>query len=401
MDSSPRLKLIRTHLATTPPVCIVAAGRSPIGSYLGCYRGLSAVDLASQTLKGVLAKDGINPDAVEELFLGNVMSAGLGQAPSKQVAINAGLRVETICSSVNKVCASGLKAVTLAALEIQQGHVDCVVAGGVESSSCVPYYIPKVREGARRGHLQTLDGVLNDGLWDAKYQIHMGECGERTADQFNLSREQLDSYSQTSYSRAKSAWDSGKFDSEIVRVLDARGKPVIRDEIAEPKDFATMRPAFKKDGKLTVGNSSPLSDGAAFLVLASRAKAQEMNWPVLAEIVSFADAEQDPIDFTTTPNIAMRMATERANLTLSQIDYFEINEAFSAVALANIELLGIDPGKVNVYGGAIAIGHPLGCSGARILVTLATAMKQEGGQHGVAGICNGGGGATAVVIRRP
>jgi acetyl-CoA C-acetyltransferase len=401
MESLRRLDLIGGHLTSGQVVCIVAAGRSPIGSYLGNYKGVSAVDLAATTLREVLAKNSISADAIEELILGNVMSAGLGQAPAKQVAMKAGLRAETICSSVNKVCASGLKAVTMAALEISQGIIECAVAGGVESSSGVPYYMPKVREGARRGHLQALDGVLHDGLWDAKYQVHMGSCGERTADKFNLTREQLDAFARGSFEKANRAWDSQKFDGEIVSVPSARGEAVRRDEFKQPKDFAVLKSAFQEGGKLTVGNSSPLSDGAAFLVLASRRKAQEMNWPVLAEIAGFADAEQDPMEFTTTPNLAVRLALSRANLELSQVDFFEINEAFAAVALANIKLLDIDPAKVNVYGGAIALGHPLGCSGARILVTLVSILQQEGGRTGVAGICNGGGGATAVVVRVP
>mmetsp|Transcript_26364 Transcript_26364/g.47321 ORF Transcript_26364/g.47321 Transcript_26364/m.47321 type:complete len:403 (-) Transcript_26364:35-1243(-) len=402
MDSARRLQLIETHLTSFEPVCICAVARSPLGGYLGNYSGVSAVDLAANTLKGLLAKEGLNAQqAIEELILGNVMSAGLGQNPARQVALKAGLKTETICSSVNKVCASGMKAVTNAALEIRQGIIDCAIAGGVECGTGVPYYLPKLREGARRGHVSALDGMLLDGLTDAKHNTHMGESGEATADKYNLSREQLDAYSKTSYERATRAWNDNKFANEVVTVPGARGQKITKDEFKQPPDFSKLRPAFSKTGKLTVGNSSPLSDGAAFLLLASRRKAQEMNWPILAEIISFADAEQEPAWFTTTPNIAIRQAVSRANLTLDQIDYYEINEAFSSVALANIQLLGLDPNKVNVYGGAIALGHPLGCSGARILVTLVNVLQQERGTYGVAGICNGGGGATAVVIRKP
>jgi len=400
-----RLKVLAAHLTAASPVqvCIVAAGRSPIGSYKGDLMSVSATDLAAETLKGVLAKAHIDPSAIQELYLGNVISANLGQSPARQVALKAGLPPSVICTNVNKVCASGMKATMLGAMAITQGFADCIVVGGTESMSNVPYYLPGARFGYMRGDQKVVDGVVKDGLWDPLLDVHMGECAERCADKHQISRAEMDRFSQLSFTRARAAWTGLKFASEIVPIQVPGSKPHLVSKDSMPGqnlDVTKARPAFRKNGKVTAGNASSLSDGSAMLVLASRAKAEKNNWPVLATIESFADYEAAPVDFPTAPSFAIQKALERAQLTLNQVDFVEINEAFAVVNAANTQLLGLPESKLNVYGGAVALGHPIGCSGARILVTLLSILRQEGGAVGVAGICNGGGGASAVVLRK-
>lgn len=367
------------------------------------FMSLSATDIAAQTLKGVLGKSRIDPAAVQELYLGNVISANLGQSPARQVALKAGLPPSVICTNVNKVCASGMKAAMLGAMAITQGFAECIVVGGTESMSNVPYYLPGARSGYMRGDQKAIDGVVKDGLWDPLLNVHMGECAERCADKRQISRQEMDRCSQLSYSRAKTAWSAHKFTSEIIPIQVSTPKPrlVTTDSMpGQSFDVTKARPAFRKNGKITAGNASSLSDGAAILVLASRAKAERNNWPILATIESFADYEAAPEDFPIAPSFAIQKALERANLTINQVDFAEINEAFAVVNATNMQLLGLPESKLNVYGGAVALGHPIGCSGARILVTLLSILKQEGGSVGVAGICNGGGGASALIIRK-
>jgi acetyl-CoA C-acetyltransferase len=369
--------------------------------YRGALSGYTAVDLAALTLKGTLEKYQIASSSVQELFLGNVYAAGLGQSPAKQVAVKAGLPDSTICTNLNKVCSSGMVALTSAFMTIKQGIQDVVVAGGVDIMSNVPHYM--ARNSTTKGDTNLVDGMIKDGLWDSRYNVHMGECAERCADKYSISRQDMDTFAVNSNTKAVQAWANGKFNNEVIPLKDPKNPAVTisKDSIKGPSQkFTEMRPAFRKEkGKVTAGNASPLSDGSAMLVLASRAKASEMGWKVLATIETFANAEQNNIEFTTSPNLAVRIAAERAGLDLQKVDYFELNEAFAVVGIANTQLLGIDANKVNVYGGAVALGHPLGCSGARIVVTLINVLKQEGGKVGIAGICNGGGGATAVVVR--
>ena len=394
------LSIIKNHLAGPKEVCIVAAGRSPLGSYKGDLSGYTAVDLAAVTLKQTLSKHKIDPSAVQEFYLGNVYTGGLGQSPAKQVAVKAGLLDSTVCSNVNKVCSSGTLAIISGFLSISQGFEDVVAAGGVDIMSTVPYYMP--RNSTKKGDSELVDGLVKDGLWDSRYNIHMGECGERLAEKYDVSREEMDSFSIKTNQKAVDAWKNGKFDDEVVHVPHPKKEGMVtKDAVKGPgQNFAKMKTVFRKEkGRVTPGNASPISDGAAMVVLASRAKAQEMGWKVLGTISSFAHAEQNNIDFTTSPNLAVRKAVERAQLSLDKIDFFELNEAFSVVGIVNTKLLGISPEKVNVYGGAVALGHPLGCSGARIVVTLLSVLRQEKGSVGVAGICNGGGGASAIVIR--
>lgn len=401
-----RLRLISQHLtAEREEVCIVAAGRSPIGNYKGELMPLSATDIAAQTLKGVLERFRIPASEVKELVLGNVLSANLGQSPARQVALKASLPVSVICTNVNKVCASGMKALMIGAASISQGFADCVAVGGTESMSNVPYYMPGARFGYGRGDQKVVDGVIKDGLWDPLLNIHMGECAERCADKNNVTRADMDRFAKMSYERSAKAWSSGKFNKEIVAITvpDPRKKSVTvtSDTIAgKGLDVSKARPAFRKDGRITAGNASSLSDGAAMLVLTSRRKAQQHNWPVLATLSSYADFEAAPEDFPTAPTYAIQTALQRASLTTNQVDFFEINEAFAVVNAANAKLLGVPEAKLNVYGGAVALGHPIGCSGARIIVTLLSVLAQESGTVGVAAICNGGGGASAVVLRR-
>ncbi len=386
-------------------VYIISAVRTPIGAFGGVLSSKTATQLGADAIKAAVEKAGIKPEQVQEVYMGNVLSASVGQAPVTQAVIFAGLPNTIPGTTVNKVCASGMKAIMLGAQSILLGEQDIIVAGGMESMSNVPYYLEKARNGYRLGHGQLTDGLVKDGLWDVYNDYHMGNAAELCATDCNISREDQDQYAIESYKRSQAAYTAGAFKDEIIPVsIPVRGKDpmlVTEDEEYKKGDFAKipgLKPAFKKDGTVTAANASKLNDGAAALVLMSREKALELGLKPLARIVSFADAQQAPEWFTTAPAKAMPRAISKAGLTLADIDYFEINEAFSAVAIANNREMKLDPAKVNVNGGAVALGHPLGASGARIVVTLIHILKQRKGKRGAAGICNGGGGASAIVI---
>lgn len=391
----------------TKKVCIVSAVRTPIGSFGGSLAGFTAVELGTLAVKGALDKVELEPSSVEEVFIGNVISANLGQAPARQVAIAAGLGVQVPCTTVNKVCASGMKSAMLGAQSIMLGHNDIVVVGGMESMSNIPYYIPKARFGYKYGKGELIDGLEKDGLWEVYNQFAMGNCADNTAREMNISREQQDQYAIRSYKRAASATESGLLKDEIVPVAipQRKGGAVIMTEDEEFKNvnfdkIPNLKPVFSKDGTVTAANASTINDGAAAMILMSKEKADKLGIAPLAIINGFADASQDPLWFTTSPSLAIPKALTRAGVALSDVDYFEINEAFSAVALANNIKLGLDEEKVNVFGGAVALGHPLGCSGARIMTTLINVLSKNQGSIGVAGICNGGGGASAIVLEK-
>lgn len=386
-------------------VYIVSAVRTPIGSFGGSLASLSAVELGSIAAQAALEKAGVDPKAVQEVFFGNVISAGLGQAPATQIAAGAGIGFEVPCTLVNKVCASGMKAIMLGAQSIMTGQNDIVLAGGTESMSNIPYYLMKARYGYRYGHGELLDGLQHDGLTDAYNHCAMGVCADNTAAEMKISRQDQDNYAIDSYKRAAAAWAAGKFKDEVipVEIKDRKGNITVFAEDEEYKNvkfdkIASLKPAFSKEGTVTAANASTLNDGASALVLMSREKAEELGIKPLARIRGFADAAQDPMWFTTAPSIAIPKAMKHAGVEKSDIGYYEINEAFSAVAIANNIKLGIDPSRVNVNGGAVALGHPLGASGARITTTLINVLKQNNASVGVAGICNGGGGASAIVI---
>ncbi|XP_057859469.2 acetyl-CoA acetyltransferase 2 isoform X1 [Cryptomeria japonica] len=387
-------------------VCIVGVARTPIGGLSGSLSTLSATKLGSIAIEAALKRSGVEPGMVQEVFFGNVLSANLGQAPARQAALGAGIPNSVICTTINKVCASGMKATMFAAQSIQLGNNDIVVSGGMESMSNAPYYLPDARKGYRLGHGSLVDGMLKDGLWDVYNDFGMGVCAELCADNHTLSREDQDNYSIQSFERGISAQNGGAFEWEIVpvEVSGGRGKPstiVDKDEGLgkfDPAKLRKLRPVFKDAGSVTAGNASTISDGAAALVLVSGEKALELGLQVIAKIVGYADAAQAPELFTTAPALAIPKAISKAGLEASVIDFYEINEAFSVVALANQKILNLKPETVNVHGGAVSLGHPLGCSGARILVTLLGVLKQRKGKYGVAGVCNGGGGASAVVI---
>lgn len=378
-----------------------------MGSFRSALASKSATSLGAVAIKGVLEKSGVKPEQVDELIMGNVISANLGQAPAKQAALEAGLPESVVCSTVNKVCASGMKAVMHGAQTIALGQQGVVVAGGMESMSNAPFYLDKARAGYGYGHQQVVDGILKDGLWDAKYQLHMGDCAEETAATHGITREAQDAFAIACYKRAAAAAESGRFKAEIVPVaIVGRGGSISavveEDEEFRKVDFAkvpTLKPAFKPNGgTVTAANASNLNDGASAVVLMSAEKARETGVKPLATILSMADAETNPKLFTVAPALAIPKALERANLKVGDVDLFEINEAFSVVALANQQLLGLDPAKVNVAGGAVALGHPIGSSGCRIIVTLVHLLQP--GQIGCAAVCNGGGGASAIVIQR-
>ena len=385
-------------------VYIVSATRTAIGSFGGGLSSLSATQLGAMAIKSAVEKAGLKPDQIQEVYMGNVMSANVGQAPATQAAIFAGLPYLP-ATTINKVCASGMKAIMLAAQSIQVGQNDIVVAGGMESMSNVPYYLDKARNGYRLGNGQLIDGLVKDGLWDVYNDYHMGSAAELCAEECKISREDQDAYAIESYKRAQKAQADGKFKDEITPV-ELNGKKgevtsFITDEepaIVKFDKIPTLKPVFKKEGTVTAANASTLNDGAAAVVLMSKEKAEGMGIKPLARIISYADAQQAPEWFTTAPSKAIPLALHRANLSPDQIDYFEINEAFSVVSIANNQQLKLDPSKVNVNGGAVALGHPLGASGARIIVTLLHVLQQNGGKFGAAGICNGGGGASAMVI---
>lgn len=386
-------------------VYIVSATRTAIGGFGGNLSSLSATQLGAAAIKAAIEQSGLKPEQVQEVYMGNVMPANLGQAPATQAAIFAGLPYLP-ATTVNKVCASGTKAIMLAAQSIALGENDIVVAGGMESMSNVPYYLDKARNGYRLGHGQITDGLLKDGLWDVYHDYHMGSAAELCAAECQVSREDQDAYATQSYQRAQAAQKAGKFASEIcpVEVKDKKGNVTLVTTDEEPgavnfDKIAGLKPVFKKDGTVTAANASSLNDGAAALVLMSKQKAEELGIKPIAKIIAYADAQQAPEWFTTAPSKAIPLALHRAGLAIEDIDYFEINEAFSVVSVANNRLLKLDAGKVNVNGGAVSLGHPLGASGARIVVTLLSVLQQNGGELGVAAICNGGGGASALVVK--
>lgn len=385
-------------------VYIVSATRTPIGSFGGSLASLSATQLGAIVIKSAVENAGLQPADIQEVYMGNVLSANLGQAPATQAAIFAGLPYLP-ATTVNKVCASGMKAIMLAAQSIANGDNEIVLAGGMESMSNVPYYLDKARNGYRLGNGQITDGLVKDGLWDVYNDYHMGSAAELCAVDCNVTREQQDAFAIESYKRAQAAQAAGKFTDEItpVELKDKKGDITLFSNDEEPaavkfEKIPSLKPVFKKDGTVTAANASTLNDGAAALVLMSREKAEAMGIKPLAKIVSYADAQQAPEYFTTAPSKAIPLALHKAGLSTEQIDFFEINEAFSVVSVANNKLLDLNPDRVNVNGGAVAIGHPLGASGARIIVTLINVLKQNKGKFGAAGICNGGGGASAMVI---
>ena len=385
-------------------VVIVSAVRTPIGSFLGSLSNIPAPKLGAIAIKGALDKINLDGNLVDEVYMGNVVSAGVGQAPAKQAAIFAGIPNTVPCTTVNKVCASGMKSMMLAAQAIQCGDADIIVAGGMENMSMIPHYM-QARNGKKFGDIKIEDGLLKDGLVNVYDGKHMGTCGDACAEEYNFTREEQDDFAITSYNRSAKAWKDGKFDNEIVpvEIPQRKGNPVIFAEDEEYKNvrmekIPNLRPAFNKEGTVTAANASTLNDGAAALVLMSQEKADELNLKPLAIISGYADASQEPEWFTTTPAKAIPKALKKANINADQVDYYELNEAFSVVGLVNIKLLDLDPEKVNVNGGAVSLGHPLGCSGARIMVTLINVLKQNNAKIGAAGICNGGGGASAMVI---
>jgi acetyl-CoA C-acetyltransferase len=387
-------------------VVIIAAARTPIGSFMGSLSSLTATQLGSAAIKGALAKINLNPTLVSEVFMGNVVQAGVGQAPARQAALGAGIPDTVPCTTVNKVCASGMKAVMHAAQAIALGDAEVVVAGGMESMSNIPHYL-HMRNGQKFGPATLVDGMQRDGLVDAYDQNAMGVCADACASEYHFSREDQDAFAIQSYMRSAKAWQEGKFTNEVVavEVPQRRGEPVIVSEDEEYKSvrmdkIATLRPAFTKEGTVTAANASTINDGAGAMILMSEEKAIELGLKPLAYIKSYADAAQEPKWFTTAPAKALPKALAKAGLHLNDVDFFEFNEAFAVVGLANMKLLGLDDSKVNVNGGAVSLGHPLGCSGVRILITLLNVLEQNQAKIGAAAICNGGGGASAMVIER-
>jgi len=387
-------------------VVIVSAVRTPIGSFGGSLAQFSATQLGGFAIKAAIEKAGLKPEQIQEIYMGNVLSANLGQAPATQAAKFAGLP-DLPATTINKVCASGTKAIMLAAQSISNGDNEIIVAGGMESMSNVPYYLDKARNGYRLGHGQITDGLVKDGLWDVYNDYHMGSAAELCATACNISREAQDDFAIESYKRAQAAQTSGKFAGEIVavEVKDRKGEITLVDTDDEPTavkfdKIPSLKPVFKKDGTVTAANASTLNDGAAALVLMSADKAKELGLTPLAKILGYADAQQAPEWFTTAPSKAIPLALHKANIDIKNVDFFEINEAFSVVSIANNQLLELNDSRVNVNGGAVSLGHPLGASGARIVVTLLSVLAQNDGKIGVAGICNGGGGASALVIEK-
>lgn len=386
-------------------VVIVSAVRTPMGSFGGALSSLSAPQLGAAAIRGALDKIGLNPSTVDEVIMGNVLQANLGQAPARQAALAAGIPNDVPCTTVNKVCSSGMKAIMMGAQSIKTGDNDIVVVGGMENMSSVPYYMDKARNGYRLGDGTLIDGLVKDGLTDVYHKVHMGICAEKCAEELNFSREEQDEFALTSYDRSAAAWSSGKFQDEVVpvEVPQRRGDALLIAEDEEYKNinkdkFVKLRTVFKKDGTVTAGNASTLNDGASALVLMSVAKAESLGIKPMAKIVSYADAAHEPEWFTTAPAKAVPVALAKADLDMEAIDYWELNEAFAVVGLANMKKLSLDASKVNIHGGAVSLGHPLGSSGSRIVVTLLYVLRQNGGKYGAAGICNGGGGASAMVI---
>ncbi|MBU3822769.1 acetyl-CoA C-acyltransferase [Flavobacteriaceae bacterium XHP0103] len=387
-------------------VVIVSAARTPIGSFMGALSTISAPKLGAIAIKGALEKINLKPEMVEEVLMGNVVQAGTGQAPARQAAIYAGIPNTVPCTTVNKVCASGMKAVMQGAQTIALGDTNIVVAGGMENMSLIPHYL-YARTGTKFGPTSLVDGMQKDGLVDAYDQNAMGVCADLCATEYQFSREDQDAYAIQSYKRAAEAWKSGKFNNEVVpvEVPQRKGDPLI---ITQDEEFSnviidkipSLRPAFTKDGTVTAANASTINDGAGAVILMSKKKATELGLKILATIKGYADAAQEPKWFTTAPAKALPKALSKAGISLSDVDYFEFNEAFSVVGLANMKILGLNDSNVNVNGGAVALGHPLGCSGVRILITLLNILEQNNAKIGAAAICNGGGGASAIVIER-
>ncbi len=385
-------------------VYIIAAVRTPIGAFMGGLSTISATELGSIAIKGAIEKSDLHVNLIDEVFMGNVLQAGLGQAPARQAALGAGLGQNVPCTTVNKVCASGMKAIMLGAQTILAGDNHIVVAGGMENMSQTPHYLD-ARNGTKFGNIITLDGISKDGLLDVYNKVPMGNCAEICAKEHGISREDQDNFAITSYQRASAAWINGKFNDEIVAVSvpQRKGDPIVIKEDEEYKNvflekIPGLRPAFDKDGTITAANASTINDGASALILASKEAVDKYGLKPLAKIVSYADAAQAPEWFTTAPSLAIPKALEKANLKISDVDFWELNQAFSVVGIANTKILGLDPSKVDVNGGAVALGHPLGNSGSRIVVTLISVLKQNTGKLGGAGICNGGGGASAIII---
>jgi len=386
-------------------VFIVSAVRTPMGSFLGSLADVPATKLGSTAIKGALDKINLDPKQVQEVYMGNVLQAGEGQAPARQAAMGAGLSNETPTTTINKVCASGMKAVMMAAQSIKAGDQDVIVAGGMENMSSVPHYF-NARKSTKLGDVKMVDGMVHDGLTDVYGKVHMGVCAEKCAAEHGFSREDQDNFAIESYKRSAKAWSEGKFSDEVVpvEIPQRKGDPKIFSEDEEFKavnfeKIGTLATVFQKEnGTITAANASTLNDGASALVLMSKEKMEELGLKPLAKIISYADAAHEPEWFTTAPSKALPIALKKVNMKLSDIDYFEFNEAFSVVGLANNKILGLDAAKVNVNGGAVSLGHPLGSSGSRIIVTLINVLKQNNGKYGAAAICNGGGGASAIVI---
>ena len=387
-------------------VVIVSAARTPIGSFLGSLSTIPAPKLGSIAIKGALDKIDLKPELIDEVLMGNVVQAGTGQAPARQAAIYAGIPDTVPCTTVNKVCASGMKTVMQAAQSIALGDADIIVAGGMENMSLIPHYY-YARSATKFGPAKLEDGMQRDGLVDVYDQNAMGVCADLCATEYDFSREDQDAFAIQSYKRSASAWETGKFNNEVVPVIvpQRRGEPIVVSEDEEFKNvrmdkIPSLRPAFSKDGTVTAANASTINDGAAAMILMSEEKANELGLKPLATIKSFADAAQEPKWFTTAPAKALPKALAKANLKIDDVDYFEFNEAFSVVGLANMKILGLPDDTVNVNGGAVSLGHPLGCSGARIIITLLNVLEQNDAKIGAAAICNGGGGASALIIER-
>ena len=385
-------------------VVIVSAVRTPMGSFMGSLSGIPATKLGSVAIKGAIDRAGINVDQVDEVIMGNVLQAGVGQAPARQAALGAGLSENVPCTTVNKVCASGMKSIMLGAQSIMTGMNDVVVVGGMESMSQTPHYT-SLRNATKYGNGKMTDGLINDGLMDVYTNQLMGGCAEECAKEHNFSREDQDNFAIDSYKKAAKAWENGWFKDEVVpvEIPQRKGEPVVFSEDEEYKNvkfekIPNLRPAFDKEGTITAANASTMNDGASALVIMSAKKAAELGLTPMAKIRSYADAAQNSVWFTTAPAKAVPIALDRAGLKTDDVDFWELNEAFSVVGLANTKLLGLDPAKVDVHGGAVALGHPLGSSGSRIIVTLLNVLKHQGGKIGAAGICNGGGGASAMVV---
>ena len=388
----------------TNKIVIVAAARTPIGSFMGALSSVPAPHLGAAAIKGALHKINLDPNLVDEVFMGNVVQAGVGQAPARQAALFAGLSNDVVCTTVNKVCASGMKSIMMGAQAIMAGDAEIVVAGGMENMSSIPHYV-HMRNGVKFGPTTLMDGMQKDGLVDAYDNNAMGVAADLCASEYKISREEQDAFAIESYERSAKAWEAGKFDSEIVPVAvpQRKGDPII---VTKDEEFTNVKldkipslnAVFTKDGTVTAANASTINDGAAAVILMSEDKAKAMGLTPLAYIKSYADAAHEPKWFTTAPAKAVNKALSKANLKLSNVDYFEFNEAFAVVGLANAKILGLNTSNINVNGGAVSLGHPLGCSGARIVVTLLNVLKQNNAKTGVAAICNGGGGASAIII---